>query len=530
MAIKFGNGLDLDKSELQNARIQNLSSNPSAPVEGQLYYSTTDSVLKLYNGATWLDLAISTGTSTITGVTGTNGVTASETGGVVTVQHADTSSIVNTSNTSNTVIQNITWDGLGHAQTVSNKTITLSGLGYTGATDADNYNGFLVAGNTGTTSNIGSGNTLTLNGDGNNITANALEVTITNTDKGSAQNIFKNIAGDTGTAAAGSNTDTLTFTGGDGITTTVSDTGGNAVVSQAVNATVVRTTGEQTIGGNKTFTNNVTIDGNLTVSGDTISTLSETVNVEDSLLYLNSNAPDVPVDDSGFLVDRGLQTNSGVIWDESADQIAAIFTEDDGTGTGNIVITGYADFRAKDITAEKISLSNLTAGVSDYDKFLVQDGNEVKTRTGAQVRSDIGAGTVSSVAISTTAPLVVNSGSPVTTTGTINLSVSSATTSAVGVVELATAAEARAMSSSDVVVTAANLGDLRASVDIGDGVATSFAIEHNLGSRDVIVQMYDNATYETVYTDTVRTDTNTVTVSFTSAPTTNQYRVLIIMV
>ncbi len=62
---------------------------------------------------------------------------------------------------------------------------------------------------------------------------------------------------------------------------------------------------------------------------------------------------------------------------------------------------------------------------------------------------------------------------------------------------------------------------------IGDGSATSIAVSHNLGSRDVIVQLYDASSYDTVMADVVRTDTNTVTIGFSSAPSTNDIKVLV---
>ena len=65
------------------------------------------------------------------------------------------------------------------------------------------------------------------------------------------------------------------------------------------------------------------------------------------------------------------------------------------------------------------------------------------------------------------------------------------------------------------------------SFNVGDGVATSFALTHNFSTRDVLVQVYTAATYETVETEVVRTSTNSVTVSFNVAPTTNQYRVVV---
>jgi len=63
--------------------------------------------------------------------------------------------------------------------------------------------------------------------------------------------------------------------------------------------------------------------------------------------------------------------------------------------------------------------------------------------------------------------------------------------------------------------------------NIGDGSATSVAITHNLGTRDVIVQIYDNSSYDTVIADVVRTSTSVVTIGFAAAPTTNDIRVLI---
>lgn len=50
--------------------------------------------------------------------------------------------------------------------------------------------------------------------------------------------------------------------------------------------------------------------------------------------------------------------------------------------------------------------------------------------------------------------------------------------------------------------------------------ATSGAqsVTHNLGSRKVIVQLYDSVTYETLYADIVRTSLNVVTVTFVSTP------------
>lgn len=98
------------------------------------------------------------------------------------------------------------------------------------------------------------------------------------------------IAGDTGTDQISLISDTITFTGGDGITTTVTDN----VVTVDVDNTVYRSTGG-------TITGDVSITGNLTVTGNTTQIDVETLNVSDPIIYLAGNNYTSDIVDVGFV-------------------------------------------------------------------------------------------------------------------------------------------------------------------------------------------------------------------------------------
>ena len=66
------------------------------------------------------------------------------------------------------------------------------------------------------------------------------------------------------------------------------------------------------------------------------------------------------------------------------------------------------------------------------------------------------------------------------------------------------------------------------STNVGNGSATSITVTHNLNTRDVTVGIYDNESpYAEVMADVEHTTTNTITVLFSVAPTTDKYRVVV---
>jgi len=156
---------------------------------------------------------------------------------------------------------------------------------------------------------------------------------------------------------------TLTNNTGEGATPTVA-------IGQAVGTT-----------SNVTF-NDVVVSGNLTVSGSTTTVNTETINLADNQIVLNSNETGTPTQNGGIEIERGAQANKTLVWDETADKwtvgsetfVAGTF-EGNLTGnvtgnlTGNVTgnVTGNADTATKLATARTISITGDVSGSTTFD-------------------------------------------------------------------------------------------------------------------------------------------------------------------
>jgi len=153
-------------------------------------------------------------------------------------------------------------------------------------------------------------------GTGITITSGAIATTITQyTDALARGAVSVTDSGGDGSLAYNNTTGVITYTGpsatdvrahfsaGTGVTIT----DGAVAIGQAVGT-----------GSNVTF-NDLTVSGNLTVSGTTTTVNTETINLADNIITLNSNEAGTPSQNAGIEVERGTSTNVALQWNETSD-------------------------------------------------------------------------------------------------------------------------------------------------------------------------------------------------------------------
>ena len=137
-----------------------------------------------------------------------------------------------------------------------------------------------------------------------------------------------------------------------------------------------------TIGANNTT---ISIPGNLTISGTTTTVNTTTLNVADNLFLMNSDFTGSATQDSGFVIERGNDTNVAFVWDESADEFAMVTTNNTGSGN-NITEIAYANLQIANLAVAQVDAftlsGKLTAGSVEIEgsNFDI-DGGDVSAIT-----------------------------------------------------------------------------------------------------------------------------------------------------
>ena len=257
-----------------------------------------------------------------------------------------------------------------------------------------------------------------------------------------------------------------------------------------------------------TTSGNLEVTGDLTVNGTTTTVNSNTVTIDDPVFTLGGDT--APSSDDNK--DRGIEFR----YHDGSTAKLGFFGFDDSTGDFTFLTSATNSSEVFSGTKGNLDINNISLSGS----ITSVDGS---APTNGQIL--IGNGSNNDMQLAT---ITAGEGIDITNAaGSITIDAEDSSTTNKGVVQLATDAEALAGTDTAKVVTPAGLAARSFSTSIGDGSATSITVTHNLNSRDVIIQLYDNSSYDTVFADVVRTTVDTATISFAAAPTSGDIRVLV---
>lgn len=309
----------------------------------------------------------------------------------------------------------------------------------------------------------------------------------------------------------------------DGSTSTNITSTATATFQGTANEVEVReSSGTITVG----LPDDVTIAGELTVSGTGQSSFAGQVTIPATPTANTDAASKQYVDNSvvGNLVYQGgynAATNTPDLDSSPSSSIKKGWT---------YTVTADGTFFTEQVRVGDVLIAEVNAPTALADWTTVQNNIDLADLTTVGI-GNVNAGTGIGVAYSSGTATVTNTGVTQLTagegidisasTGSITIDGEDSTPSNKGIVIVAGGTGVNVSYASGTATVSADYSDS----SFAGTLSATGTITHNLGSRDVIVQLYDTVTYETVYADVDR-GTNTVTVTFASIPT-NSIRVLV---
>lgn len=605
MARLFVTGINLNKNELQNARIQNLSTAPSSPVAGQIYFNTTTNVLYFYDGSAWVPASGSTeviqdviGSSVIggTGLTATYDDNAGET----TIDLDNTAVSHGSYGASNKTVS-FTVDQQGRLTAASDTSISITASQVSDFDEAaqDAVAGAFVA---------GEGIDITYNDGSNTVTIDAEDATSSN--KGIASfsatdftvtsgNVTLNAESiqDTVGAMVSGNTETgitVTYQDGDGTldfevadqfpshsttdlaegtnlyytaervqdeiaTAIVDGTGldksyddGAGTLTLSIDSTVTTNSGAQNL-TNKTLGSGTALGADLNAGGYKITSLGAPTNSTDAATKAYVDAVS-----EGLHVHEAARVYSSANIDLSTDLEAGDVIDGVTLVAGDrVLVNGQTTKSQNGIYVVQASGAAVRAAdfdtpaeVSSGDFIFVSAGTTYGNTGWVQTKSPatIGVNEIEFTQFSGAGTYTAGAG--LTLSGTIfsadvtPTSGNASLTNTGGAIEVKTdttrglSVDANGLGinagtgftfDSGALVFASGYGVRKFAANIGDNSATTFTVTHNLSTKDVTVQIFENgSSYAQVEADVEHTTTNAVTLKFATAPTSDQYRVVVV--
>ena len=559
MAIPFLNNLDITDNQLLNAKLHVTPTAPTAAA-GQIYFNSTDNVARYHDGTTWIDIPrqISVGGTSLAEsqaidlVAGTN-VGIVEASGTITISSTDQFQGTVTSVSASTA-------GDALDVTVTNATTTPD-LDFTWAGNSTQY--IDGAGNLTTfpaiptvPSNIVETITTT-DGTYINLTPNSPvdgAVTITadlsavdGTAGVSERYLTKNntwaevssipgtydwgIQGDNAGTTTVASGDVIDFEGGTNVTTSLSGTtltinstdqfqGTLTGITEGAGITVTASATSPTVAVDYLGADNYLLEaGAATVAGsDDIINFSDDTDSNVKKTTLGT----IPVNSLTLVKNYIDSSVSGGVYYQGGYDPTTDLTSPGNYGlqtppNPNIIeigwmytVTADGTFFGEQVRVGDVLIAEIDAPTSLSDWTTVQNNIDLATDI------VVGLGNVVPGSSNTiTAPY---------SSGTATLDVVDSTPSQKGavIVDAGTGISVSYTSGTATVTNTQTNSANTYAVTISD----TATITHNLGTKDVIIQLFDTGTAETVYADVVRASTTTATITFSATPT-NSVRVLV---
>ena len=476
MSRKFLVSIDLNKNELQNAVIQNLATAPATPLAGQVYYNTADNQLYIYNGTRW-EVA---GNAVQSGTLAARPAAATVDSG--TIYYATDNYLFYYSNGS-------AWAQTNQFGTITAQTTYGASSGNGSSTDyarADHTHGTPALGT-------------------------------------ATPNAIAGVTGSAGSATAPSKEDhTHAFTPAADLSmagfklTTVGapsadgDAANKGYVDSVAQGLDIKASARlATTGALSAYTFTTTAGGTITNNANgALSIDGVTPSVADRILVKNETSGDAPY--------NGIYVVTTV-----------------GDGSTPYVLTRSADANTSSEVTSGMFVFIEEGTTNDNTGWVLTTNNPITLNTTALVFAQFsGAGTYSA------SNGVLLTGSNFTfaprsgyglQTGSSGAEIKLATTSGLNLSsDLAVGAGNGISVLTNTVAIDSSVVVSKYAANVGDGSATSYTITHNLGTRDVIVSVYEaTGSYAEVICDVNHATTNTITLLFSVAPTSNQYRVVV---